>query len=242
MTGMVSRTISTTTGAWTVTHDSGQAATPWAAVGWTSHEPAGTAITVRVRSSEDQANWSAWETARANAPLTATPNGRYIQVEAAFRVTSGDESPILYDLTVTPGAPAGMTVPVDIKPTSCPNPLNWTDKGTLPAAILGTAGLDAAQIDPESVRLAGVAPLRWSLEDVATPYAGAVSDPPDRMNCTTAGPDGLPDLALKFDVQAVIAALGDRPDGDVLTLQVTGQLRDGTPIRGEDVIVVIRHK
>ena len=63
----------------------------------------------------------------------------------------------------------GVKVAVDIKPRSCPNPLKVGKNGVLPVAILGTAGFDVTDIDASSVRLAGVAPLRSSLEDVATP-------------------------------------------------------------------------
>ncbi|HWI60945.1 MAG TPA: hypothetical protein VNT75_03805 [Symbiobacteriaceae bacterium] len=239
MTGMVSRTISTTTGTWTVVHDGGQAGTPWGTLGWTSKEPDGTAIAIRVRSSEDQSSWSAWETVQNGVPLVQTPKGRYIQVEATFRIVSGDASPVLYDLTVRP---AQIAVSVDIKPTSCPNPLNPGDKGALPAAILGTAEFDVSRVAPETVRLAGVAPVRWELEDVATPCSSAIADPPDRMNCTTAGKDGFTDLSLKFDAQAISGALGSVSDGDVLVLQVTGQLKDGTPFVGQDVVWIVSKK
>jgi hypothetical protein len=58
---------------------------------------------------------------------------------------------------------------VDIKPGTCPNPVNVKARGVLPVAILGTADFDVTTIDPASVRLEGVAPIRWALEDVATP-------------------------------------------------------------------------
>ena len=54
-----------------------------------------------------------------------------------------------------------IEVPVDIKPTSCPNPLNPKSNGVVPVAILGTADFDVSQIDPASILLEGVAPLRW---------------------------------------------------------------------------------
>ena len=41
----------------------------------------------------------------------------------------------------------GIPVPVDIKPGSCPNPLNVKSRGILPAAILGSADFDIEQID-----------------------------------------------------------------------------------------------
>ncbi|UCF66491.1 MAG: hypothetical protein JSV80_11920 [Acidobacteriota bacterium] len=50
----------------------------------------------------------------------------------------------------------------DVKPGSCPNPVNVTSRGTLPVAILGTADLDVTTIDPDSIRLAGVPALSSS--------------------------------------------------------------------------------
>lgn len=63
-----------------------------------------------------------------------------------------------------------LEVPVDIRPTSCPNPLNVGEKGVLPVAILGTSSFDVTKVDPASVRLEGVAPLRSALEDVGAPF------------------------------------------------------------------------
>ena len=56
-----------------------------------------------------------------------------------------------------------IAVAVDIKPGSCPNPLNVKSKGVLPVAVLGTEEFDATQMDPASVRLEGVPPLRWAM-------------------------------------------------------------------------------
>jgi hypothetical protein len=138
--------------------------------------------------------------------------------------------------------PVEIQVPVDIKPTSCRNPLNVKDKGVQPVAILGTEDFDVMQVDPASVLLAGVSPLRWSYEDVATPYEPYVGKV-DAFDCTTAGPDGYLDLVFHFDTQELVAALGEVADGDVLVLQLTGNLLEesgGTPIVGEDVIVILK--
>lgn len=143
-------------------------------------------------------------------------------------------------ITVPSCTPTVKEVVVDIKPTSCPNPLNVNSGGVLPVAILGTASFDAAQVDASTVRLEGVEPLRWNLEDVAAPYTGGISDPPDRIDCTTDGPDGILDLSLKFDSKDVVAALGPIEDGDVIVVQLTGQLIDGTEIVGEDVVWIIK--
>jgi len=83
-------------------------------------------------------------------------------------------------LTLEKAVPAfEIQVAVDIKPTSCRNPFNVGKKGVMPVAILGTEDFDVTQIDPVTVMLAGVvSPLRWALEDVATPfepYLGATS-------------------------------------------------------------------
>jgi len=100
MTGYLSRVITTKVGNWTVIRDSNIQNAPWGILTWTSLEPAGTSITIKVRSSNDQVNWSDWEVAAKNAPLTVTPNGRYLQIDANFKILAGDVSPILYDLTV----------------------------------------------------------------------------------------------------------------------------------------------
>lgn len=130
-------------------------------------------------------------------------------------------------------------VAIDIKPQSCPNPLNVKDKGVLPVAILGTAGFDVTQIDPSSIMLEGVAPLRWDWEDVATPFepfTGKV----DCMDCNEEGPDGFMDLTLKFDAQEIIATLGDVEDGECLVLHLEVKLYGGCEIFCEDVIKVIK--
>ena len=127
--------------------------------------------------------------------------------------------------------PPVIEVLVDVKPMSWPNPLNVKSKGVLPVAILGTEDFDVTQIDPASVRLEGVAPLRWALEDV-----GTAGDP-------LAGPDGFTDLSLKFKTQEIVAALGDVNDGDVMVLYLTGNLKEefgGTAIAGEDVVIIIK--
>ena len=114
--------------------------------------------------------------------------------------------------------------------------------GVLPVAILGIAGLDASAVDPATLRLAGVAPLRWSLEDVAAPYEPLVGKPLDPYACTQQGPDGATDLVLHFDAQSVVAAIGPVADGDTLLLTLTGNLQDARAIAGEDVVKIIKKK
>jgi hypothetical protein len=144
--------------------------------------------------------------------------------------------------------------PIDIKPGSCPNPLNLKEKGVFPVAILGLEDFDVTQIDPATVRLfrKGVAdpievlPVRWSLEDAGIPYAPYIG----RMgayDCLEYYPDeygrfdGYLDLSLKFTSQDVVAALGQVYAGDVLVLQLTAKLKEefgGTGFVGEDVVII----
>ena len=159
---------------------------------------------------------------------------------------NGDQIPpttIIDDEDDEPGEPVLPNIPValDIKPASCPNPINAKSKGVLPVAILGTGDHDVNQIDPASVALEGIAPLRWAKEDVATlyePFLGKEACD----ECTEEGSDGYMDLTLKFSSQAVVEALGDVEDGDCLILTITGNLKEefgGTPIIGEDVVLLI---
>lgn len=137
-------------------------------------------------------------------------------------------------------APSAIQVAVDIKPAGCPNPFNPDARGNLPVAILGSADFDVTTVDPSSVRLQGVAALRSSIEDVGTPFSGSLVD---ENSCTPAGPDGFPDMVLHFDDSAVAAALGPLTGGQVVTLTLTGNLLPefgGTPISGQDVIVIVR--
>ena len=123
---------------------------------------------------------------------------------------------------------------IDIKPGGCPNPVNINSKGVLPVAILGTDELDVSNIDPETITLEGVAPLRYSMEDVAAPVVDGLD-----CDCTTEGPDGYVDLTLKFDTQQVIGALGEVECGQEYILYLTGELNDETPIEGSDCILLV---
>lgn len=135
-----------------------------------------------------------------------------------------------------------VAVALDIKPGSCPNPLNVRSRGMLPVAILGAYDFDVTAIDPASIRLAGVAPVLSSVEDVAAPFEPFTGKEDCDLHCTDAGPDGLMDLTLKFDTQQIVAALGEVQDGECVALGLTGSLQGefgGTPFQGEDAIRII---
>ena len=152
---------------------------------------------------------------------------------------------LLYNELSWAAIPCVIQVDVDIKPGSCPNPLNKKSKGVLPVAVLGTEDFDVTTIDPETILLnrscevcEGVSPLRWSYEDVATPFEGELCD------CHELGGDGILDLTLKFDTQELVEELDLCPlDGETIPLTITGSLKEedgGTPIEGEDCIWVLK--
>jgi len=158
-----------------------------------------------------------------------------------------------------------LFVDLDIKPGSCPNPLNIQKHKTggpvvieiddhdislakarpdrpykrkrsvLPAAILGTADFNVAEIVPSTIALEGVPAIRWSTEDVATPVGEGAVD----CECNDFGPDGYIDLTLKFDRLHIVRALGEVYDGDLVSLTITGELVDGTPFTGADCVAII---
>ena len=141
---------------------------------------------------------------------------------------SNSSSIILVDPTIE--------VPIDIKPISCPNPLNVKSSGVLPVAILGTEDVNVTEIDVATILLEGVSPIRSALEDVATP----VTDVND-CNCTTDGPDGFLDLTLKFNIQEIVTTFGEVNHGDELTLTLEGALLEefcGTLIYGADCVTI----
>ncbi len=126
-----------------------------------------------------------------------------------------------------------VKVSVDIKPQTCPNPVNVKSKGVLPVAILGSDVLDVNDIELDTILLEGVGPLRGSYEDVAAPVIDETE-----CACTLEGADGYMDLTLKFKTQEVITGLGEMFDGETWMLNLTGYLKDGTPIEGADCIII----
>lgn len=176
--------------------------------------------------------------------------------EATFTYTNSEASPD----TITATVPFGqanvsveltdtaektwlpVTVPIDVHPRSCPNPFNVTRRGVLPVAILGTADFDVTTVDISKVRLEGIAPLRSSFEDVATPFV-PYTGKTEREDCTTAGADGYLDLMMHFDALSVAGAIAPVSDGDVVALQLTGEFIQngvGYDFVGEDVVWIIK--
>lgn len=143
---------------------------------------------------------------------------------------------------------ANTTLRMDIKPGSCPNPLNVNSKGILTVAVLGDYAYDVANIDLASLTLSRVDGVGGSVaaldgppgpgsnfEDVGTQFGGEACD------CSSSGPDGLLDLVVKFRTDEVVDALQlyDLSPGSGMQLVLTGNLLDGTPFELSDCVVII---
>ena len=166
-----------------------------------------------------------WGSYSLSIVIDPSLQGQILQFGFINWASNYQASGIFYDNVVFGLAPLGVSL--DIKPGSCPNPINGGSLGVLPVALLGIAGFDVNTVDVASLRLEGVAPIRADYEDVAGPFAGEL------CGCSNAGPDGFLDLSLKFNTQDIVNAVGPWTSGDrVLTL--TGTLLDGTEIKGED--------
>jgi hypothetical protein len=140
-------------------------------------------------------------------------------------------------------------VAVDVRPGSCPNPINVNPhaeagQGVVPVAILGTAELDVREIEPESVMLEGVHARRWNYGDVAAPAGGQTGD----CSCSTEGPDGYEDLELLFPRSELTCAMGAVSGGlgppgrsahETYTVQLEGFLDDGSAIEGSDCVTLV---
>jgi hypothetical protein len=148
------------------------------------------------------------------------------------------------EVPCAPTAPPTIPVQVDIKPGGCPNPIEVNTRGTFPVAVLGSANFSVSSLDPASLTLSGVTALKFSIEDVATPFAG---EKVDCQSCTVQGADGFPDLVLHFDTQAVLDAIkaslaesgAGLTDGACLLLKLEGRTQDGIQISGEDTIRIL---
>lgn len=133
---------------------------------------------------------------------------------------------------------------LDIKPGSCPNPLNLKSRGILTVAIVGTNDFDVMDIDVSTLQLSRdpipsipLAPIRFTIADVAAPLVVELCD------CSETGPDGISDLVLKFDFEEVVSQLlpSESTESDVV-LRLQGNLlasTGGATFRVSDCVRIV---
>jgi hypothetical protein len=137
-------------------------------------------------------------------------NPMYIDVGVVNTTWTANEADLCSD---SPGVTVGSRLT-----------LNARKHGALKIAVCGTDDLKVSNVDPETVRLAGVEPWHWKQKD---------------SRLCPDGKDGLVDLVLKFKNREVVEALEkdlgkELVDGDDdVTLALEGNLHDGTPFGGE---------
>jgi hypothetical protein len=88
-------------GTWTVVYDSGAAATPWGKVNWNDQVPAGGTVEVATRVAETPAALELQPYVPVAKNVSFAGAGRYVQVRTRLINNTANESPILYDLTVS---------------------------------------------------------------------------------------------------------------------------------------------
>jgi hypothetical protein len=106
--------------------------------------------------------------------------------------------------------------PIDIKPGSDPNSINLKSKGVVPVAVLTTDLFDAATVDPDTVQLEGVDPVKWAMDDVDE--------------------DGDLDLVLHFSTRDLAVPL----DANSTEATLTGETYDGEAFSGMDSVRIVK--
>ena len=115
-----------------------------------------------------------------------------------------------------------LSVSIDIKPGSFPNPINLGSNGNVPVAIFSRSDFDATIIDPLSITLAGAA---VRLKGKGTPM----------VSFQDINGDGLTDLIVHIDTTALQLSFGD-------TLAILeGKTQGGKKIKGVDSVVIVQN-
>lgn len=127
---------------------------------------------------------------------------------------------IMSDINIHLRAP-GVTVDIDIKPGSYPNPINPGSNGLIPVAILTTDDFDAASVDPATVTLAGA---EVAVRGKAEKLMARLED---------IDGDGDDDLLLQVETQS------DGALWESGTVTLTGKTYDGQNIEGTDEVIIV---
>jgi uncharacterized repeat protein (TIGR01451 family) len=138
MTGIISRSITTQKGTWTVVSDEGTPSICKATVSWHDELPVDSTITVAAASSVDGESWNAFQPVQSSIEFSTVGNAAYIKVVAEFTASMEEHiSPILYDLTIN-------TTPCQPPIAICKEQVINADK-----QCLGHASVNAGSYDPD---------------------------------------------------------------------------------------------
>lgn len=158
----------------------------------------------------------------AGSDVAATPGGGLVLAGSLAVTHDGEPGPVTAPdgwlvLLGADAPPQVLEVLIDVMPGSAENPLNLSQRGLVPVAVLTGRGFDATTVLPETVVFAGAPVARRkdgrsyaALEDV------------DR--------DGDVDLLLKFAAGALDLVPGDT------SAHLTGETSDGLAVHGSDAV------
>jgi hypothetical protein len=116
-------------------------------------------------------------------------------------------------IALTALTPRARRVDIDIRPHADPNYINPRSAGFVPVAVLGSAGFDATQVDPRSLRL-------------GPGHARAKGE----VRVADVNRDGYPDAVLRFRIRDVGICMKQH------TLVLTGRTFSGEPFFGVDQV------
>ena len=151
-----------------------------------------------------------------------------IKANSTTSWTDDDQDPVLLACLGSPTEPVQSTQTVHVGGRGKLNVNKWK-WGAMSIMVCSDGELDLHTVVPESVTLAGVAPVKWMYKD---------------MELCPGGQDGYVDLTFMFKDRDMVKALEESvgeelADGDEVELELSGSLDDGTPIEGTYVLEII---
>ena len=164
----------------------------------------------------------------------------------ASNLVPGDSNDEWDVFVVDLDAPGGNVLDyfADINPAHCPNRISTgvSDGQTVTIALAGQPGLSVWKIKAHTIRLENqYRPVSFHRRDKILDHDRQNTNDPNA--CLVSGVDGVKDLIIKFDKADVLNAMRSKLGralevNDVVELNLTGVLRDGTAIEASDFLQV----
>lgn len=145
--------------------------------------------------------------------------------------------------------PPTIPATLKIKQGACPAPVNPHSNGVVPMLLVGDTDFSVHSLIQETLELrrcdggGGVAtpmPDRFRIKDMNHPREGELAC--GECGCDEGGgqnPDGIPDLQLKFRTSEMLVALDLSIGAGTVTLELTGELTDGSIVVGRGCVAVV---
>ena len=145
--------------------------------------------------------------------------------------------------------PPAVLATMKVKQGACPAPVNPHSNGAVPMLLVGDANFNVQSVIQETLELrrcdgeGGVAtpmPDRFRIKDMNHPREGDLAC--GECGCDEGGgqnPDGILDLQLKFKTSDMLADLDLAIGGGTVTLELTGELTDGSIVIGRGCVAVV---